>query len=213
MIEQSIWGIHVAGSDGDRLYRERKMIGIGWDVVGDPSKIAPDREAFKAAVTPFFPNKTRWYIINAASQLYRFRHEMKVGDWIVYRSTYFDGRVHVGRITSDYRFDPSESAEYSNIRQVQWSGSFLPTRVKYAPASPRKSSRESPNLPGNLSAEPVTVNYWRYVHWFKWTRKGASAILLEITQKRFLQHSFHTDSNRRGSRIVEFANFAKGSNS
>jgi restriction system protein len=132
MAEQVIWGIHVTGSEGDKLFRERSMVGIGWHEVGDLSKIAPDREAFKTAVAPFFPNKPRGYIINAASQLYRFRHEMKVADWIVYRSTYFDGKVHVGKIVSDYRFNPTESAEYPNIRQVQWSGSFLPTRVPQA---------------------------------------------------------------------------------
>jgi restriction system protein len=132
MAEQVIWGIHVTGSDGDSLFRERNMVGIGWHEIGDLGKIAPDRDAFKAAVAPHFPNKPRGYIINAASQLYRFTREMRVGDWIVYRSTYFDGKVHVGRITSDYRYDPSVSAEYPNVRQVQWSGSFLPTRVPLA---------------------------------------------------------------------------------
>ncbi|HSU54477.1 MAG TPA: restriction endonuclease, partial [Candidatus Dormibacteraeota bacterium] len=93
MAEQVIWGMHVAGSSGDRLFRERNMIAMGWHQVGDLAKIAPDREAFKAAVAPFFPTKPKGFIINSASQLYRFAHEMKVGDWIVYRSTYYDGNV------------------------------------------------------------------------------------------------------------------------
>ena len=124
-----IWGIHVTGSAGDKLYREGKMVAIGWHAIGDLAKIAPDREAFKAAVAPFFPDKTKGYVINAASQLFRFSHEMNCGDWVVYRSTYFDGKVHVGKITSNYRYDPAVSAEYPNMRQVQWSGSFAPTRV------------------------------------------------------------------------------------
>ena len=132
MAEQVIWGIHVTGADGDRLYRERFMVGIGWGQVGDLSKITPDREAFKVAVAPYFPNRKKGYVVNAASQLYRFVHEMKSGDWIVYRSTYYDGKVHVGRIASDYRYSPEVSPEYPNLRQVQWEGSFLPTRVPQA---------------------------------------------------------------------------------
>jgi restriction system protein len=37
--------------------------------------------------------------------------------------------VHVGKITSEYRFEPSVSVEYPNLRKVEWSGSFAPTRV------------------------------------------------------------------------------------
>lgn len=59
MAEQVIWGIHVTGADGDRLYRERGMVGIGWDQVGELSNITPDREAFEAAVASHFLNRKK----------------------------------------------------------------------------------------------------------------------------------------------------------
>lgn len=55
MAEQVIRGIHVTGAAGDKLYREKHMIGIGWHEIGNLSNLAKDREAFKAAVAPHFP--------------------------------------------------------------------------------------------------------------------------------------------------------------
>lgn len=128
MAEAAIWGIHVTGVEGDAMYREKGLIGIGWHGIGDLGELAPNREAFKAAVGPHFPDKTRGYIINAASQLYRFCHEMKPDDWIVYRSR-FDRQVYVGKITGPYHFDENASKEYPNIRSIKWMKHFSPSLV------------------------------------------------------------------------------------
>jgi restriction system protein len=127
--ENVIWGIHVTGPEGDSLHRDKSTLAIGWSNVGDLSKLAPDREAFKAAVQKVFPDKSKGYIINAGSQLFRFTYEMKPDDWVVYRSTYYDGMVYVGRILSGYRYAPDVSKEYPQQRTVKWLGSFSPARV------------------------------------------------------------------------------------
>jgi len=121
--------MHVTGSVGDSLFRDKSTIAIGWSDIGDLKKLTPDREAFKAAVQSVFPDKSKGYVINAGSQLYRFTHEMKVDDWVIYRSTYYDGLVYVGKIASDYRYAPAISAEYPQQRAVKWLGSFSPTKV------------------------------------------------------------------------------------
>jgi restriction system protein len=115
----AIWGIHVTGTQGDAMFRENNTIGIGWAEVGDLRKLKPDREAFKAAVRPYFPEKPKGYVINTASQLFRFATEIRKDDWVVYRSR-FDRQLYVGRVTGDYRFDPTASAEYPNVRAVSW---------------------------------------------------------------------------------------------
>ncbi len=52
-----IWGIH-AGKTGDAhsLFMQKHVVALGWQEMGDLSKIAPDREAFKAAVAKTYPN-------------------------------------------------------------------------------------------------------------------------------------------------------------
>lgn len=126
--EAAVWGMHVTGEQGDAMFREKQTIGIGWRAVGDLRSIQADREAYKAAVRPHFPNKPNGYVINAASQLFRFVTEMKKGDWVVYRSS-FDRRIYVGRISGEYRFDPAISEQYPNIRAVAWQKTLPLTAV------------------------------------------------------------------------------------
>jgi restriction system protein len=117
--EAAIWGIHVIGIEGDLMFREKQIIGIGWRQLGNLKDIQADREAYKAAVRPHFPNKPNGYVINSGSQLFRFVNEMKKGDWVVYRSA-FDRHLYVGRIMGDYRFDSTISKVYPNTRSVKW---------------------------------------------------------------------------------------------
>jgi restriction system protein len=126
--EAAIWGIHVTGMQGDAMFREKQTIGISWRVLGNLANIQTNREAYKAAVRPHFPNKPNGYVINAASQLFRFVTEMKKGDWVVYRSS-FDRRIYVGRISGGYRFDPAISEQYPNTRAVVWQKTLPLTAV------------------------------------------------------------------------------------
>ena len=116
MAERVYWGIHM-GESGDAMAREQGYIGIGWHDVGDLRKLAPSRDAFKAAVAELLPSKKQGYITNAGSQLFRFIHEVKAGDWLVYRSK-LDKLFYVGKISGDYEFRVDLSALYPNVRKV-----------------------------------------------------------------------------------------------
>ena len=52
--------------------------------MGDLSPLNPDRDAFKAKVAEVYPEKKPGAIPNNAGQLFRFVHEMKRGDFVVY---------------------------------------------------------------------------------------------------------------------------------
>ncbi len=127
-----VWGIH-AGKTGDAhtLFIERNVIALGWAEMGDLSKIKGDREAFKEAVFKTFPNKKAGAIPNNAGQLYRFVHEMKVGDHVVYASKE-DRQVHIGRVEGEYKYDPSTEKGYPHVRPVKWLKSFPRTRFPQA---------------------------------------------------------------------------------
>lgn len=118
--ENTIWGIH-AGRTGDAetLFLKKNFVALGWDDVGDLSKIAADREAFKVRVSATYPDKSPPAVANNAGQLYRFVHEMKAGDLVVFPSK-SDRRVNIGRIAGDYRYDPATDDAYPNMRKVEW---------------------------------------------------------------------------------------------
>jgi restriction system protein len=91
--------------------------------MGDLSKIDPDREAFKEAVYRTYPDKKAGAIPNNAGQLYRFVHKMQVGDYVVYASKH-DRQVHVGKVESGYKYDPSPERGYPHFRSVKWLSLF-----------------------------------------------------------------------------------------
>lgn len=115
-----IWGIH-AGRTGDAhtLFLKKHRIAVGWHQMGDLSKIKADREAFKAQVAAVYPEKKPMAIPNNAGQLFRFVHEMKKGDLVVYPSKR-DRQVHLGRVEGDYQHDPKTEPDYPNVRAVKW---------------------------------------------------------------------------------------------
>jgi restriction system protein len=121
------WGIHVTGSSGDSLYLKQNHVAIGWAEAGDLRQLRADREAFKSKVAEVYGQQKRGRVINSASQLFRFVHEMEAGDNVIYRSK-LDREVHIGEIAGDYRYDPTLSAEYPNVRPVRWLRSFPITR-------------------------------------------------------------------------------------
>jgi restriction system protein len=118
--EVNIWGIHGGRTgDADTLFLKKNCIAIGWHAMGDLGKLAADREAFKAKVAETYPEKKPGAIPVNAGQLFRFVHDMKVGDIVVYPSKR-DRQVHIGRVEANYTYDPSSEATYPNRRAVKW---------------------------------------------------------------------------------------------
>jgi len=118
--DKTVWGIHAGKTgDADTLFLKDNCVAIGWSKMGDLNTLKPDREDFKAKVAAVYPDKKAGAISNNAGQLFRFAHEMKIGDIVVYRSK-LDRMIHIGRIEGDYKYDPSRKAGYPHTRAVKW---------------------------------------------------------------------------------------------
>ncbi len=126
--ENNLWGIH-AGKTGDAssLFTKQGCVAVGWVDMGDLGQISPDRDAFKQRVTQVYPNIKPGAIPNYAGQLYRFVHEMQVGDLVAYPDK-FERKIYLGEVTGAYAYDPNKSSDYPNIRAVKWLGSFPRTQ-------------------------------------------------------------------------------------
>jgi len=133
MSDVTVWGVH-AGQTGqaDVLFRKKNVIALGWDEMGDLSKLAADREAFKAAVAAAYPGAKPGAIPVYAGVLYRFVHEMRIGDVVVYPSK-SDRQVNLGHIEGNYVYDPSGNAEYPQRRAVRWIKAFPRTHFQQGP--------------------------------------------------------------------------------
>ncbi|HNX77986.1 MAG TPA: restriction endonuclease [Candidatus Rifleibacterium sp.] len=116
----TVWGIHAGRfGDAESLFIEKKCVALGWHEVGSLKKIGKARDDFKEALIKTYPAIKKGAIPNNAGQLYRFVHEMKVGDLIVYpRKSH--RTVQIGKITGEYEFVNDEIIHYPNRRRVEW---------------------------------------------------------------------------------------------
>ncbi len=120
LYETTVWGIHGGRTgDADSLFLQNQCIALGWHEVGDLSGLAAERDTFKSRVAEVYPDWKQGKKINGASQLFRFLHEMKVGDLVCYPSK-ADRHIHIGRITGPYQYDSSLIASYPNRRRTTW---------------------------------------------------------------------------------------------
>ena len=87
--------------------------------MGDLTLLGEDREAFKARVAEIYPEKKPGAIPNNAGQLFRFVHEMKVGDNIVYPSKR-DHQIHLGIVEGGYQFNHKLEPGYPHLRTTKW---------------------------------------------------------------------------------------------
>lgn len=113
--EKKVWGIH---TQDDKLFLHDNVIAVGWPDVGDLSKLEPSREAFKQHYTSVYPEAKKQSVANSAGMLFRFVHEVQIGDYVVFPSK-SDRMINIGEIVGDYYFDGNEH-EYDQKRKVKW---------------------------------------------------------------------------------------------
>lgn len=118
--QTNFWGIHAgAAGDADNLFLDRRYIALGWKDVGDLSTLKADRETFKVRLTQSYPNYKPGAVPVNAGQLYRFVHEMQIGDLVAYPSKQ-DRQIHIGRIEGGYEHRPDVDASYPHMRSIKW---------------------------------------------------------------------------------------------
>lgn len=113
--EKRLWGIH---TQDDNLFLKHGTIAIGWREMGDLNDIENNREAFKAKYQLVYPDAKKGSIPTGSGMLYRFCHEVQVGDYVVFPSK-SDRMVNIGEVTGDYIYDASQP-EYVQTRTVKW---------------------------------------------------------------------------------------------
>lgn len=118
--EITVWGIHGGRTgDTDHLFLRKNFIALGWPKMGDLSLLKPDRDAYKACMAQACPEGKPGAVPVNAGQLFRFIHELKVGEIVVYPSRR-DKLIHIGKVEGEYRYNPAIEPEYPNARPVKW---------------------------------------------------------------------------------------------
>ncbi len=110
------WGVRTDQPDLDHV--ENGFVAIGWDEVGDLSKIGQDKDLMKQRLIEARPNAKPGAIPVWAGVLLRFAFEMEIGDHVIYPNK-LDSTLNFGQVTGDYYFEENAPV-HRNRRQVKW---------------------------------------------------------------------------------------------
>lgn len=113
--EKRVWGIH---TQDDHLFLHGNVVAIGWKEMGDLRTINADRDSFKIKYTETYPDAKKGSIPTSSGMLFRFAHEMQIGDYIVFPSK-TDRMINIGTIDGDYEYVET-AHEYVQQRKVKW---------------------------------------------------------------------------------------------
>lgn len=113
--EIRVWGIH---TQDDKLFLQDNKIAIGWHDFGNLSKVEANRDAFKEHYAEVYTNAKKGSIPTSSGMLYRFIHEVQIGDYVVFPSK-SDRMINIGVVQGEYTYVES-AGEYVQQRDVKW---------------------------------------------------------------------------------------------
>ncbi|MBQ7525579.1 MAG: restriction endonuclease, partial [Abditibacteriota bacterium] len=122
-MSNTVWGIHTTDDD---LFLRGGVIAVGFEI-GDASKLARTREAFKEKYKELHPSASTNSVGVSAGMIYRFVCEIEIGDYVVYPSK-VDRKIHIGKIIGEYEF--VEDADFGHQRKVEWFAEY--PRIKFS---------------------------------------------------------------------------------
>ena len=120
-----IWAVRAGGeSEADPLFIENGQIAVSFlDVDRDVSALPARRGAFKDAFSNSGTDIKPGSIPIQAGQLFRFVHEMKTGDRVIYPRK-IDRTLLWGEIATPYIYDRAHNPDFPHRRRVRWLNSL-----------------------------------------------------------------------------------------
>jgi restriction system protein len=123
----AIWLIR-AGYHGEfeQKFISENRIYVTWDLLAvDISKLR-DRDALIKELERHYPDKKPKTLLNWASQIWPFAHEIKKGDLVIIPLK-TQPAIQIGEVVSDdYHFEPSGPDPFFHWRPVKWIGETIP---------------------------------------------------------------------------------------
>ena len=120
-----IWMVR-AGSHGqqEEIALEENIVAIGWREMGDLSGIS-SKSLLENKYENVFPNTKPKASSNMSNQIWRFKSEIEIEDWVVLPLKRRPA-IAIGRIVSDYGFTDQYGPEIGHYRKVEWLTKDMP---------------------------------------------------------------------------------------
>lgn len=110
-----------AGRNGEyeSAFLESSVIATLWDEITIDLTPYDTKDKIQDLIERSYPGSNPHKVSNWRTQLYSFRKGMKIGDNVLMPSKIKPGTIYIGKITSDYHYDP-QSGDLCNVHNVKW---------------------------------------------------------------------------------------------
>ena len=122
----AIW-LTRAGSHGEyeQKFIQENRVYLTWDNLGVDLAKLTERPQLVAEMSARYPDTKPKAILNWASQVWPFAHEIKTGDLVVLPLK-SQPAIQIGEVTGDYHYEPGGPDPYFHWRPVKWIGEAIP---------------------------------------------------------------------------------------
>jgi len=124
---ERVWLIR-AGREGvyEPLALDQGVVLIGWSYLGDIQDA--DRDRLKVMIREGSGEERPASLGSQAGQIYRFVHDVELGDLVVLPLLSDTGHIAIGRVTGPYRYREEDvwGPDARNTREVDWIATRLP---------------------------------------------------------------------------------------
>lgn len=122
----AVWLVRAGGHGEfqDKFISERRVY-VTWDGLNVNLAKLQGRNALIAEMEFRYPGSKPKSLLNQASQIWPFAHEMKKGDWIVLPLKH-QRAIQIGELTGDYCFEQDGPDPFYHWRPVKWIGEAVP---------------------------------------------------------------------------------------
>ena len=119
---EKLWIVRAHGGDLIPLFIDNSIVALGWDKT--PSFKGKDKEFIKKSLHENYPESKKSIFV-WASFFEKFVNSMQKGDYVLTYDTSL--RIyHLGKIDSDYLYEPSLGKNWPHIRKVKWFDETIP---------------------------------------------------------------------------------------
>ncbi|MDY4798657.1 MAG: AAA family ATPase [Bullifex sp.] len=125
ILKHNLFGIHIKYKN-DALSEVHPHISIGWSKLGDLSGVSSIEELGEK-YDQEWPNAKPRSRGQNIGQIWRFCNDVQIGDYVIFAES---DVFHIGKVTSDYYYNPNEyeeqNTDYKNNRNVTWLKTNIP---------------------------------------------------------------------------------------
>lgn len=125
ILNHNLYGIHIKYKN-DALSEVHPHISIGWSKLGDLSGVSSIEELGEK-YDQEWPNAKPRSRGQNIGQIWRFFNDVQIGDYVIFAES---DVFHIGKVTSDYYYNPNEyeeqNVDYKNNRNVAWLKTNIP---------------------------------------------------------------------------------------